>query len=53
MKVMADKYTCNKCGQTFEKKPDKHECPLCGSLDVKQTPESTGASGCGARTRFT
>ena len=22
---MADKYTCNKCGQTFEKKPDKHE----------------------------
>ena len=50
---MADKYTCNKCGQTFEKKPDKHECPLCGSLDVKQIPEPPSASGCGTRTRFT
>lgn len=48
-----NKYTCNKCGQTFEKKSDKRECPLCGSADVKQSSEQTGASGCGTRTRFT
>ena len=38
-----EKYTCNKCGMTFEKKPDKHQCPLCGSLDVKQASEQTGS----------
>ena len=47
-----EKYTCNKCGMTFEKKPDKHQCPLCGSLDVKQASEKPAASGCGAKTRF-
>jgi len=52
-RVMAEeKYTCNKCGMTFEKKPDKHQCPLCGSLDVKQASEKPAASGCEAKTRF-
>jgi rubrerythrin len=48
-----EKYTCNKCGQTFEKRPEKHQCPLCGSPDVKQSSEQTASSCCGANTRFT
>ena len=49
-----EKYTCNKCGKTFEAKPEssKTACPICGSLDSSKSSEQTASSGCGKTTRF-
>lgn len=49
-----EKYTCNKCGKTFEVKPEssKTACPICGSLDSSKSSEQTASSGCGKTTRF-
>jgi rubrerythrin len=49
-----EKYTCNKCGKTFESKPEssKTACPICGSLDSRKSSEQAASSGCGKSTRF-
>jgi len=49
-----EKYTCNKCGKTFEAKSEsiKTACPICGSLDSRKWPEQAASSSCGKSTRF-
>ena len=49
-----EKYTCNKCGKTFEAKsePSKVVCPICGSADSSKSSEQAASSGCGKTTRF-
>ncbi len=46
-----EKYTCNRCGKSFEKKPGAQDavCPECGSPDSR---EASDASGCGKSARF-
>jgi rubrerythrin len=49
-----EKYTCNRCGKTFEGKPDsgKDACPICGSLDSRKSSEQPVSSECGKSARF-
>jgi rubrerythrin len=48
-----EKYTCNKCGKTFDGKADSNKpaCPICGSVDSRKSSEPA-SSGCGKSTRF-